>query len=93
MVDKGTRGTHAKVAGVLGQVSMAGEEEGARASQASHRIHSSSVHVPPHYSLQGAVACVVDTRELPIVVASTQGSGGTSSQDELGVEGPRSRGP
>jgi hypothetical protein len=84
---------YVEVAEVLDQASTAGEEGGARASQASHRIHSASAHVLRHRSLQGAAACAVDIQELPVVAASTQDSGGTSFQGELGVEGPRSQEP
>ena len=93
MADRGTWG-NAEVAEVLDSASMAGGEEGAHASQASRHIHSSSVHhVPRHHSLQGAVACAVDTQELPTVVASTQDSEGTSSQGVFGVVGSHSRAP
>ena len=72
---------------------MADEEEGVLASQASHRIHSSSDRVLRHRSLQGAAACAAGIQELPAVVASAQDLEGTSFQDELGVEVPHLREP
>jgi len=84
---------HVEAAEVLDLASTVGEEEGARASHPSHRIRSSSVHVPCHRCPQGAAACAVDTQELPTVVASSQDSEDTSFQGDLGVEGPRSPGP
>ena len=88
-----TWGTYAEVVGVLDSASMAGEEEGVRASQPSRHIHSSFARVPRHHSPQGAAACAADTREHLTAVASMQDSEDTSSQGVFGVVGPRSRGP
>jgi len=93
VVDRETWGTDAETAEVPDQASTAGGEEGVRASQASHRIHLSSVHVLCHCSLQDVAACVVDTQEPLSVVASTQDLEDTSFQGGLGVEGPRSQVP
>jgi len=83
---------HVGVAEVPEQASMAGEEDG-HAFQPSHHTRSSSVHVLRHRSLLGAVACAVDTPELPTVVASSLGLAGTSFRGDLGEEGSRLRGP
>lgn len=80
---------HVSVAEVPEQASMAGEEDG----HAFHHTRSSSVHVLHHRSLLGVVACAVDTRELPTVVASSLGLAGTSFRGGLGGEGWRLQGP